>query len=333
MKPGRASRTAEWVAAARSLGTLLPREERLAYDPYGGAFATGVVRRATDLLCAESWLLPRLLATAPTLHAFLLWMQLRTRALDDVLLEFVGSGGRQIVVLGAGYDCRAARFAHLLGEANVFEIDHPLTQAHKREVVELGELRTPARYVAWDFEASGMAGLGARLAREGLNRSHRVLTLWEGVTMYLDEPTIDATLAMLRGLGAAGSWLAFNYVDQRVVREPRGDQVLTQRLAASVGEPYRFGWDPPRLPAWLAERGFALMSDVTDHDLAQRYLSPALWPHFSARNRHVALARVRLRVSSRGIAALLWVWRWRHAPRPESVWPQRRRGSSVLPSM
>jgi methyltransferase (TIGR00027 family) len=290
MRPGQASRTAEWVAAARTLGRLLPKEQRLAYDPYGGAFATGLVRHATALLSAEPWLLQRLLARTPSLHAFLLWMQLRTRALDDVLLEFVGSGGRQIVVLGAGYDCRAVRFAHLLAEANVFEVDHPLTQARKREVVARAELRTPARYVSWDFEV-GLAGLGARLVREGLSASHRVLTLWEGVTMYLQEPAIDATLAMLRGLGPTGSWLAFNYVDRRAVREPLGDQRLTQRLAASVGEPHRFGWEPAQLSAWLAQRGFTLMSDVSDHDLAERYLSPALWPHFSGRNRRVALAR------------------------------------------
>lgn len=291
MRPGQSSKSAEWVAAARSLGRLLPKEQRLAYDPYGGAFTSGIVRRAADLASAEPWLFARLLPRAPSLHAFLLWMQLRTRALDDVLLEFVASGGRQIVVLGAGYDCRGVRFAHLLSEANLFEVDHPLTQARKRSLVGRAELRTPACYVPWDFEAEGLAGLGARLVREGLNTSHRVLTLWEGVTMYLHEQAIEATLAVLRGLGPAGSWLAFTYLDRRALREPRGDQRLTQRLVASVGEPHRFGWEPARLPAWLAQRGFTLMSDLSDHDLAERYLGPELWPHFGGRNRHVALAR------------------------------------------
>jgi methyltransferase (TIGR00027 family) len=292
MRPDRASQTAEWVAVARSLGRLLPREQRLAYDPYGGEFVQGLVRRVADMLFAEPWLFNGLLPCLPHLRAFLLWMQLRTRALDDVLLEFVASGGRQIVLLGAGYDCRPVRFAHLLSEANVFEVDHPITQARKREVVRRGELRTPARYVPWDFDADGLSGLGARLKAEGLVASHRVLTLWEGVTMYLTEPAIEATLETVRRLGAAGSWLGFTYIDQRAVQKPRGDQRVAQRLARSVGEPHRFGWTPRVLPGWLLERGFTLMSDVCDRELAERHLSAELWHYFEARNRHVALARV-----------------------------------------
>ena len=36
-----------------------------------------------------------------------LYMQVRTRVLDDALLAFVRGGGAQIVLLGAGFDCRA----------------------------------------------------------------------------------------------------------------------------------------------------------------------------------------------------------------------------------
>jgi methyltransferase (TIGR00027 family) len=293
MKSDQASQTAGWVALARSLGRLLPQDQRLAYDPYGAAFVHGPLHGLAVALFAEPALLSVLLPRVPSVHAFLLWMQLRTRALDDVLLEFVASGGRQIVLLGAGFDCRAVRFAHLLGEANVFEVDHPRTQARKREVVTRGELRTPARYVSWDFERDDLGKLPARLEQEGLSAAHRVLTIWEGVTMYLSEPDIEASVAALRRLGAPGSWLAFNYVDRRALQRPLGDQRLQQRLAASVGEPHRFGWDPAALPTWLSERGLSLLSDVSDRDLAERHLKPDLWHHFTGRDRHVALARVR----------------------------------------
>jgi methyltransferase (TIGR00027 family) len=218
-------------------------------------------------------------------------MQLRTRAFDDVLTQFLASGGRQVLLLGAGYDCRALRFAAQLSDTRFFEVDHPSTQAHKRHVLDAGELRSGARYVAWDFERQPLVTLGARLAQEGLVPGERVLTLWEGVTMYLSEQAIADTLAMLRSLGAPGSWLGFNYIDVRVLAQALGDQRITQRLAKSVGEPHRFGWDPAQLPAWLGAHGYACLSDRSDLALAQEFLPAEAASVFASANRHVVLAQ------------------------------------------
>ena len=104
---------------------------------------------------------------------FLLWMQLRTRALDDVLSRFVSEGGRQVVLLGAGYDCRARRFADVLGETHVFEVDHPATQAKKKAFAS-GHRCAAVSYVEWDFEQLEHRGCllalrGTRTEREYTN--------------------------------------------------------------------------------------------------------------------------------------------------------------------
>lgn len=291
MNTTQASQTAALVAAARSLGQLLPKEQRLAYDPYGVAFLTGPLRGFSQLMLSQPFFFSLLMSRSRSLRSFIWWMQLRTRALDDVLLEFIASGGRQVLLLGAGYDCRAVRFAHLLGEANVFEVDHPATQRHKRNIVSGARLLSPARYVAWDFEREGLSGLGPRLAQEGLSRRHRLLTIWEGMTMYLSESAIASTLDLVSGLGAKGSWLAFNYVHRRALDLPDIEQKLTQRIARAVGEPHRFGWEPEELSRWLHARNYLRMSDHTDRELARRHLSPLVAAHFAAENRHVALAR------------------------------------------
>jgi methyltransferase (TIGR00027 family) len=291
MQTGKPSQTAAWVAAARSLGQLLPKDERLAYDPYGVAFLTGPVRGLSELLLSRPLLFSLLMSRSRSLRSFMWWMQLRTRALDDILLEFIASGGRQVLLLGAGYDCRAVRFAHLLKEANVFEVDHPSTQGHKRNIVAAAQLKSPARYVAWDFERDGLSGLGARLNQEGLSRSHRLLTIWEGVTMYLSESAIASTFDLMAKLGAKGSWLAFTYIDRRAIDAPDGEQKLTQRLVRGVGEPHRFGWEPCALAGWLAEHRYVRMWDHSDRELARRHLTPLAAEHFEAEVRHVAVAR------------------------------------------
>ncbi|HEX6242738.1 MAG TPA: SAM-dependent methyltransferase, partial [Polyangiales bacterium] len=227
------------------------------------------------------------------LPRFVRWMQLRTRAFDDVLRSFLARGGRQVVLLGAGYDCRALRFAAQLEGVRFFEVDHPATQAQKRAVLASAQLSSQARYVAWDFERDPLAMLRSRLEAQGLSQREPVLTFWEGVTMYLSEGAIADTLAVVRSFGSPGSWLAFNYVDRRALRLPDGEQRLSQWLAKSVGEPHRFGWDPAALPAWLTQRGYRCLSDRSDWELAQTWFQDEAASAFAAANRHVVLAETR----------------------------------------
>lgn len=290
-----ASRTAQWVAAARTFGGQLPEELVLAEDPYGLSFSDGAASRVATALLRHPRLLRSTLAHAGPLTSFLLWMQLRTRALDDVLLEFVRAGGRQVVLLGAGYDSRAARFARELGDTTVFEVDHPATQAVKRARLPAG-VRGRVVYVSWDFERDPMAELPARLAELSLAARAKVLTIWEGVTMYLSPEAIDATVRALRGLGGAGSRLALTYIDRTAIeRRARADleHGLFQRLVATVGEPWRFGWHPAELAGWFEARGFVLVSDVTDGELARRFFPARQQRRFARENRHIAVVEVR----------------------------------------
>jgi methyltransferase (TIGR00027 family) len=287
-----ASRTAQWVAVARSLGELLPAELVLAHDPFGAAFARGSTRALAELLTRRPWLSSKLLTRAGPLTGFLLWMQLRTRALDDVLLDFVAKGGRQVVLLGAGFDCRALRFGSELAAATVFEVDHPSTQAGKIRELPAETMRTRVVYVGWDFERDAMEQLPARLHEQGLDPSQPVLTIWEGVTMYLEPDAIERTVRAVRALGAERSLLALTYIDRRSIGAPRGEFKLMAKLVSRVGEPWRFGWDPEDLPFWFGARGFSLVSDVTDAELATRFLPARFWRHFAKRSRHLAIVCV-----------------------------------------
>lgn len=267
------SRTAAWVATCRGLSGVLPPGEELCSDPYGirfgGAAAAGfaaLARRQPEVAWA---LLRRLNLAALSLY----WVQLRTRALDDALLRFVRGGGRQVVVLGAGYDCRAARLASDLGEARVWEVDHPATQRRKRRILRGVDART--RYLPWDFEVDPMTRLAARLAGLGHDAGAPTFTLWEGVTMYLTEEAVAASVEAARALSAPGSPLVLEYWERASVeRQPALEQALL-RLGVQRHEPFRFGWHPAELAPWLARHGFALAGDEAEDAVAARYLSPA----------------------------------------------------------
>jgi methyltransferase (TIGR00027 family) len=279
MKHDRPSRTAEHVAALRGLGVLLPLPARLIDDPWGAEW-TGyarVRRLATILPAAAQWL-------ARPAWRWLLYMQVRTFALDEEVARFAEAGGRQLIVLGAGLDARALRLRH--PGLRVFEIDHPATQARKRPLV--GDAAT---FVAWDFEHDPVDRLPERLGDLGYRRNERGCVVWEGVTMYLSEAANGATFAMLADLLAPGSVVAFTYFAKGLLASPARRDRLMRRFVASHGEPWIFGWEPDRLPAWLAARGFALEHDHSTAVLAARWLPPDLAARVKEDQRRVVLAR------------------------------------------
>lgn len=287
MRPSTPSRTAAWVALARSMAARLPPAAQLVHDPYGAEFEQpGARSRLHAVLDRAHVPLHRF----PGVQPWILYMQVRTRVIDDAVRAFVAAGGTQVVLLGAGYDTRALRLPELAG-VRVFEIDHPATQGHKQEVLARLHASSPARYVTWDFEHRAMAELPDALADAGLDRRARTFTIWEGVTMYLTERAIDASLRAIRAWSAPGSQLAMTYFPRSRIEQP---SLAVRAIAAVVrraGEPWQFGWDPRELPAYLAARGFTVERERSFADAATELLPPEFSAQLLGRDERVALAR------------------------------------------
>jgi methyltransferase (TIGR00027 family) len=279
------SRTAAFVAAARHLGNLLPERARLVEDPYGAAFVSPAIARLLDREAARL----RPLSAIPGMREWILYMQVRTRVIDDALKDFLAKGGRQLVLLGAGYDARALRLPEL-ADANIFEVDHPATQAHKRDVLDRLGADSPSNYVTWDFETRPMEDLPDALGEAGLDRADRVFTIWEGVTMYLTEAAIDASLRAIRSWSAPGSQLAMTYFAKSRIAQPSLLTRAMKAVVATVGEPWRFGWTPDELPSYLADRDFELVRDVAMSAAAKELLPPSFAASVADPDRRLALA-------------------------------------------
>jgi methyltransferase (TIGR00027 family) len=267
--------TAAWVAGCRGLYELLPEREQIARDSYGKRF----------LVFAR---LPRTVTRVIFPRRALLYMQVRTRFIDDVMLDFVRAGGRQVVLLGAGFDCRALRFARELEGSTVFEIDHPATQSKKTRVLG-GESGAPTEHIAWDFESRPLSELPSELARHGHDREKPTCTIWEGVTMYLTPRAIDETLRCVRDYSAPGSKLVFNYTDRARLDHPSFRDRAGMRVVAAIGEKFRFGFDPKTLGSYLNERGFVLERNAGFRTLAREFFDERA-ARKTADNRLIALA-------------------------------------------
>ena len=278
---GRQSRTAQYVAFFRALESRRPVAERLFVDPVADAFLDRPLRAAVAAAAlpavgrAVPWLLDRRIP-GPRASAVA-----RTRYIDDALRAAVAAGTEQVVILGAGYDCRAYRMPELRG-VRVFEVDHPDTQAVKRRVLEdrFGALPPHVAFVAVDFDREPLA---PAVATAGLRAERRTFTIWEGVASYLTPEAVDATVRWTSDVAGPGSELVFTYVHGDLIartREfPHADPWV--RSVERAGEPFVFGFTPDDLVRYLADRGWTLADDLaTPEALALYGLSGARVPSF-----------------------------------------------------
>jgi methyltransferase (TIGR00027 family) len=290
MRQGRASRTAEHNALFRALETALPAGRRLFED-----------RLARGFLSWEFDLVARL-GAVPGLRELVLgtidrgWpgtrssLVARTRLIDDAITEALRESPEQLVILGAGFDTRAYRLPGLRA-LRVFEVDHPDTQASKRRKLEraLGAPPDHVRFVTTNFHEGDLA---SAMDAAGHRTTARSVIVWEGVTNYLSEPAVDATLRWCAE-AAPGSLLIFTYIHRDVLEKP-GSFFGTERLFASlaaVGERFTFGFDPGALPAYLRERGLSLERDLGAAEYRRLYLGAAAEKIRGYEFYHVVLAR------------------------------------------
>lgn len=161
----------------------------------------------------------------------------RTAFFDHVVVDALDAGVSQVVIVGAGYDGRAMRYARR--DATFFEVDHPATQGDKRaRLARLGLDASGIRFVTVDLTTDL---LGERLATAGHDATSPSCLLLEGVASYLDVDVLAATLDQLRSVAATGSVLA---VSVGVARRD-GDPAVEDRAArfraavAALGEPIR----------------------------------------------------------------------------------------------
>ncbi len=161
---------------------------------------------------------------------------------------------RQFVVLGAGWDTRSygplpdgadlrASGGRDGGEASrCFEVDEPPTQEAKVEALRAGGVDCGhVVFAPTDFNQQSWL---ASLEEHGFDPDSPAFILWEGVTMYLDDPAVDRTLSAVAGL-APGSRIAFDFLSRELVLCRRPFVVLGHyakyAMKAFYGESWHFG--------------------------------------------------------------------------------------------
>jgi len=135
---GLPSRTSILTAAARAFGSREPDvsvrnpdwlAERLIGPAELALIAEHPISKALDRDFQDA-------INDPDVFGFAWLMLVRTRFTDERLEHAIRNGATQVVIMGAGFDTRAHRFAELLQGTPVIEIDYGATQLYKKQRVE-----------------------------------------------------------------------------------------------------------------------------------------------------------------------------------------------------
>ncbi|HEY2760613.1 MAG TPA: SAM-dependent methyltransferase, partial [Pirellulales bacterium] len=168
----------------------------------------------------------------------------RTWHLDSTLNNYVASGGRDIVIVGVGWDMRPFRLP-LPSGTRVYELDFPTTLAERARrlgQLEISEQPGVIRYQI-PIDVRSMA-LAPTLA-EHLEENAGALVIWEGMSMYFQEAEVRKILAgMMPILRRPNSLLWVDLVDRQAIDHPEQfpDSVRNfMRGMQILGEPFTFG--------------------------------------------------------------------------------------------
>jgi len=262
MQSGQPSRTALGAAGHRAAHQVL-EGGFIFTDPLAvrilGPHAEDAVRRAES---------------NPWRRRLRLFIAVRTRFAEDSLAAAVARGARQLVVLGAGLDTYAYR-ATLAEGFRIFEVDHPATQAWKRQRLAEAGIPEPRAltFAPVDFEREHLAG---GLNAAGFDPTVQTFFTWLGVVPYLTEEAVFSTLGFIAGL-PGGAQVVFDYANPMDLKAaPDENADIAKRLAERValaGESFKSYFETDALHGKLKSLGFHEIKDLGPALIRERYFA------------------------------------------------------------
>jgi methyltransferase (TIGR00027 family) len=198
----------------------------------------------------------------------------RTNFCDEQFKLSVEEDWPQIVLLGAGYDTRFLRFQSRIKNTKVFELDEATIQSEKKRLLEKAGIKVPANhvFVAVNFNTDKLEEV---LNESGYESLKRTLFLWEGVSMYLEQSSVEQMLTFISGKSAKGSRIVFDYFDKEIL-EGNSQLYGAKEIAAEVkksNEPFQFGIDPNEIDPFLEKHNLKLVTQYAPEKLEAEYLT------------------------------------------------------------
>jgi len=203
------------------------------------------------------------------------YVRARTAFFDNIFVEALNKKIPQIVVLGAGYDTRAYRFALLNDSTKIFELDITPTQNRKRQCLQKAKIdfTKHTTLVPIDFNKQS---LKTALEKADYDNNEKTLFIWEGVNYYLDPGAVDVTLEFVKNTVNHESFIALDYaisISEENINDYYGARKFIEFWKKRrSGEPFKFTIDEGAIESFLEQRGLKIVNHLDNEQIEKMFL-------------------------------------------------------------
>jgi methyltransferase (TIGR00027 family) len=263
------SRTAAGMAFLRALANKEFNDDKLGSDYLAEYFISFLFRNLIKIKKIRARMRPKLLI------GMYEYSIARTQFFDAIFKDALNKNIPQIVILGAGYDTRAYRFAKQNKKTNIIELDVPTTQNRKNQCLKKANISIPANVelVPINFNKESLEDV---LEKTVYDRNKKTLFLWEGVTYYLEPESVIATLEFIKNNSPKESIVAFDYsifIPLEMRDKYYGVKELSQLMAKkNPNERGKFALEEDKVDFFVKERGFRILEHLNTTEIEKKFL-------------------------------------------------------------
>jgi methyltransferase (TIGR00027 family) len=199
----------------------------------------------------------------------------RTAFFDELFINALNTKTPQIVLLGAGYDSRAYRFTGLNQNTHIFELDAAPTQERKIKCLKTAKVDIP-RSVAFVPINFMQDDLVSELVKAGFNEIEKTLFLWEGVSYYLNQDAVTATLKKITHFIHKENQIAFDYsvpITEEMLAQSYGAEMFMKSMNAHHdNEEFLFSIKSEEIETFLTQNQLRMLEHLDNELIEQKYL-------------------------------------------------------------
>lgn len=191
----------------------------------------------------------------------------RHRYIENQLLQAIDNDCKQVILLGAGYDTKCLRMKN--EGVRIYEVDHPLTQQRKREILKKGKHYSDTTcFISCNLAEEDLL---EKLRNTGFQSDDPCVVIAEGVISYLTKERIQHTLEII-GSASKKVTLIFDY------RHPVGSDTKEKRKKVwynhfkRIGERYLGLLSKDQMERYMKDYGFTIKMRNDLSEIARQLL-------------------------------------------------------------